>query len=245
MNSYASSGNQGNAVNALPVDVGQTINFIVLWNPIAALRLNTVSLAFSSSNMSKMITVTNSGSTGSSLGWTASISYGLGANWLTLSSSNGTITNPKGTNASQFITVDADSSSLAMGTYTATITFHQVSSAPGQPVTPPGDQMVKVILRVPPPSPKCSLTADPTRVVFPGTATLTWGCTQSPTPTTCSLNGGPINSTVSPTGSTSTAPSGTTDYKISCTYPGNPAPITASSSVTVYTTGTGLREVNP
>jgi mannan endo-1,4-beta-mannosidase len=74
------------------------------------------------------VTLTNT--TGSSASWSASIAYTSGSGWLSLSSSSGTLASSANTS----VTVTASISSLAAGTYSASINFVMGSNSVSVPV---------------------------------------------------------------------------------------------------------------
>ncbi len=119
---------------------GDTANFVVLWNPIGAMSINPAAVSISSASPTAQITVTNSGSPGSTVNWSATMNP-PSVKWLSLSQSNGSVgastadsgNAPFGMNLfaakaeaagnSQTITLTGNPAGLADGTYTASITF--------------------------------------------------------------------------------------------------------------------------
>lgn len=126
----------------------------------AVLQLTPAVLSFSgtdggSNPPGQVITVSNPGA--QPLQWQASASTGDGSNWLSISSSSGSV--PEGN--SQSVTVGANISTLLPGTYTGVVTFTTTGSqeVEGSP------QSISVSLTI---LPQCSLQVSPGDVTFAG-----------------------------------------------------------------------------
>jgi len=128
---------------------GQTANFIILWDPIAAMTLNPATVALTSATPSQTIAISNTGAPGSSLTWATSIAP-VSATWLTVTPASDAAGVAQG--ASEPVVFLANTASLAPGPYTATVKFSAVSN-------PTGDflavQTVTVNLVVTPPATVC------------------------------------------------------------------------------------------
>ena len=90
-----------------------------------------------------------------------------------------------------------------------------------------------VISVSPPPAPGCTFTASPTSILYGQSSTLSWSCTPTGTPRSCTIkddSGGTVGSG-SQSGSKSVKPTKDTTYTLSCT--GNPAVSNSTASVSV------------
>jgi hypothetical protein len=111
-----------------PTASASTDNFVVLWDPIANMAVNSstnpsISLSASAgTSATGQVQVSNDGKTGSTLTW----SENAGASWLSAapSSDNSGLTNTApGIDATEVATITANTSGLSVGQYTAEIDF--------------------------------------------------------------------------------------------------------------------------
>jgi len=122
-------------VNPTLTNAGDIANFILLWDPLPAMNVYPTTIALdSSSALSTTTVITNYGSSGSNLGWTANVNYIGGAeyDWLSLSADSGSITNSASQSgifngASSTITLTVDPSGLPDGTYNTTVDINGTS----------------------------------------------------------------------------------------------------------------------
>lgn len=215
---------------------GDTANFIILWDPMASIGVNptAVSSTVTASAAATMnATIQNSGAPGSTLDWSASTSSL--PSWLTVSPTSGCLdaggvaaNGCSDTSGSQTLTLTANSSGLATGTYTGTVTIDW-NSLPS-PLTNLSPKTIAVTFAVGAVPPSVSLSASPASVASGGSSTLTWSssgassCAASASPSSASWSGSePLS------GSQSVSPAGTTAYSLSCTGTGG----TTSQSATV------------
>jgi hypothetical protein len=111
---------------------GDTANFIIVWEPVAQLNVNTLSVALTKATSSQQVTVLNGGSPGSTLDWNAAVTYANSSkNWLTVSPASGTLTNGATGSASAPVTLSANVAGLLNGTYSATVNFSGTSALDG------------------------------------------------------------------------------------------------------------------
>jgi len=229
---------------------GDTANFFILWDPVAAISVSPSTLSLSatpSSIASGQMTLTNSGGQGSTLNWTASSS----APWLTVWPASGclngggkAVNGCPDTNGFQYLTITANSSGLAAGTYTGTMAFNWTSLPTGQKDLSPTILVVTFTVGAAPPPPptsnppSCTFGASPQQVVPPGQSTLSWSCTNA---ASCQLDG----ATVATSGSEQVSPTTNTTYTLSCAGSGSGSTNTVTTQTTVTTQGPNVHEVNP
>ncbi len=109
----------------------QTVIYTIIWAPVANMGVTPATLSLTSaagSSANGSVTVTNTGAPGSILTWTASSNVP----WLTVSppaDATG-LQNGQTGNASESVTINANSSGLSVGSHLGTITFSG-TSAPG------------------------------------------------------------------------------------------------------------------
>jgi len=254
---YMTCGSVNNAPTTCPLlnqtlslsGSGDTANFIILWDPVAAISVSPSTLSLSatpSSTASGQVTLTNSGGQGSTLNWTASSDKP----WLTVWPASGCL-NAGGkavngcpdTNGFQYLTLTANSSGLAAGTYTGTVAFNWTSLPTDKKDLSPTILAVTFTVGAvtpPPPSnpPSCTFGASPQQVVPPGQSTLSWTCTNA---VSCQLDG----ATVATGGSEQVSPTTNTTYTLSCEGSGSGSTNTVTTHTTVTTQGPNVHEINP
>lgn len=251
---------------------GKTIDFGVEWYPLAAFTVSPGSLTLTTSSPTGVVNVSNSGSDGSTLNWTATYAGSCTYNgvptstcsWIMASPLNGSLGATDGTP----ITVTASPSGLALGTWGATITFTGTSDPGGSVVPPPQPVQVtftKNSLNCPgdngcAPVPKCAaLTANPSQIVVPANSNLSDSCTEVAN-NGCTLTDQNNNSYsggityqgpdsyggYTATVNQNVAPTQNTDYTLDCqgVYPNNPNYVT-SATVSVSVSNPGRTECPP
>jgi hypothetical protein len=191
-----------------------TANFIILWDPIAALSVNTGNVSLTANDLATKqvgtFIVSNIGANGSRAMWTASAAT-TDTNWLSVNMpASGDIL----AGTSQTITVTADPAIAGSGSHTGTITIGGTTDPTGRPLNP---VTVTVTFDVTAPAPcqglnnprngcpqvptKCSLVPDPASVVIPQKSALVYHCENV---TSCTLSGGEIPSPIAITPATTT-----------------------------------------
>jgi hypothetical protein len=232
----SASANPGNSVPGLSVVSNDTGNSIILWDPIAALGVNTGVINLTANDYATdqtgTFTLSNVGADGSEAVWSASAAT-TDTNWLSIDApSSGSLA----VGAPQTITVRAKPGIAGSGSHKGTITIGGMSqptsdSLPSTIVTvnfnvtapPPcqGDGTDNPSQGCPPDPANCKLTPNPASVVIPQKSTLTYHCEHV---TSCTLSGGEIPSpiAITPAGTTAdgthqVAPvSNPTVYSLSC-----------------------------
>jgi len=240
INGVASPSSCPNDTPSLTIsDSGDTANFIILWDPLAAISVSPSAVSLSAtagSTTSTQVTLTNSGSQGSTLNWTATSDKP----WLTVWQSSGSLNAAN----SSTLTLTANSSGLSAGTYTGTVTFNGTSSPATNLSNKLAVQTITVTFTVgaalppPPPPPSCTFGASPQQIVPPGQSTLSWTCTNA---VSCQLDGAAVPTN----GSEQVSPTTNTTYTLSCNGSGSGPTNTFTTQTTVTTQGPNVHEINP
>jgi len=255
---YMICGSVNNAASSCPLtnqtlslsSSGDTANFFILWDPVAAISVSPSALslnAASPNSATGQVTLTNTGSQGSTLNWTATSDKP----WLTVWPASGclnaggkAVNGCSDTNGFQYLTVTANSRGLAVGTYTGTVTFNATSSPNASSKL--AQQTVTITFTVgaapppPPPSnpPSCTFGASPQQIVPPGQSTLSWSCANA---ASCQLDGAGVLTS----GSEQVSPTTNTTYTLSCEGFGSGPTNTVTTQTTVMTRGPSIHEINP
>ncbi len=233
----ASFPSAGNAINSLNLGANQTANFLILWNPIAALSASAVApLTSNNPNVTQPVSLTlsNVGGPGSSASWNAATpSYaGQGSGWLTgITPSSGNNLLP---DAPQTITATVNPVGLANGVHTATIKFCTASapcfSSPGTPPYPMSNPVtVTITLTVANGPPKIS--PSPTTPVPVG-APAPFGCTGGSGSFNWTSTGSPAPAAANGTVSFTPVYNATGTYTVKCADAADPSQF-ASTPVTI------------
>ncbi len=216
---------------------GDTGNFTILWNPIAyivAPSSYAMPSAYAGQSQAGIVNVTNDGGMGSTLNLTATSDQP----WLTIDTPASIVAT-----STAGIGIHA-SSSLPVGTHTATITWNGTSQ-PGGISVPPPYPTTAISITVLPDPPSCNFGASSSSIPSGASSVLSWGCQYA---NSCILSGGQFGNGVATStfGSASVTPPSTTDYGLFCS--GANGTYQSTTTVTVIQpiqTPGGLREINP
>lgn len=229
---------------------GGTASFIILWDPIANLSLDnstwTPTAVVGGGPVTDPIAVSNDGSPGSTLTWSATSD----SKWLSVSPTS--TDSGLAQHASDNVMVTANPSGLNAGTYTGHITFSGESSFGKLPPGVAISQTFTVTLTVNNnhcPGDNCPLT--PTVSITPATSAITLGQSQeltitSANVTSCTGSGDwsgsePCNGTVTVIPGTT----GTFTYIVTATDAGGNAKATATVTVSNSCSGSGCKSSAP
>lgn len=228
-------------------DVG---NFIILWDPVAAISTSPSALSMSATSpnsTSTRVKLANSGGEGSTLNWTASSS----APWLSIWPTSGclnaggkAVNGCSDTNGYKELTLTANASGLASGTYKGTVTIAWKSllgSSAFRTQTIPVTFTVGAAPPPPPPAsnpPSCTFGANPQQIAPPEASTLSWTCQNA---VSCQLDG----ASVPTSGSKQVLPTANTTYTLTCQGSGSGPTNTVTTQTTVTAGGPNVHEINP
>ena len=207
------AGNSSNCQTVTTSGPCQTANYVILWDPIAGMTVSPTTLSNSGT-----VTVTNNGTAGSKLTWTA---VSDSPSWLSaspLSDATGL-----GSGASDSVTVTVNTAVIAPGT---TITGHVIFNGTSLPQGSflPSSPTVTVTYTAPaapPGTPVVTASGNPPTITQGGSTTITWTTTGTTNPgNPCTVSG--VAGSFPANGSTSVSPSVTTTYTVTCAGSGKP-----------------------
>jgi len=144
-----------NTVSSLSLlNSGDQADFIIVWDPVAGLGVSSPAAMNTANGYTSSVTITNTGSAGSTLAWTAgapTYSANSGANqWLNVATNSGSLANGASGNASQSVALSTNPAALAAlgnGTYTATVVVSGSSSnIAGNPALPSTQQFTVTLV---------------------------------------------------------------------------------------------------